>query len=85
VAVRNRFTRGDQLELIGPAMKHHPFICGNLLLQEPGNDGVAVEVVHPNQRITIAVPASAAPLDLIRRADADALSSHHPEVTGVKH
>lgn len=86
VAVRNRFFCNDPLELIGPAMKYHAFPSGNLLLQEPDGSVVPVDVVHPNQRVTIAVPAATAPLDLIRRAGTEAqLLSHHPEVNGVKH
>lgn len=74
VAVRNRFTSTDQLELIGPHMKCHPFRCGNLRLQEPDGNAATVDVVHPNQLVTLAVPSSAAPLDLIRRANSEAQS-----------
>lgn len=66
VLVRNRFRRGDQLELIGPGMKRALFTAGSLLSQQPDGSDVAVDVVHPNQRIVMQLPDTAAPGDLVR-------------------
>lgn len=72
VAVRNRFRAGDQLELIGPAMKQLTFTAGGLLLQLPDDDTLnATEVVHPNQRLIMPLPAGAAPDDLLRLHQTD--------------
>jgi U32 family peptidase len=72
VAVRNRFRTGDLLELIGPAMKQLTFTAGELQLQHPGDDTLsATEVVHPNQRLIMPLPAGAAPDDLLRLPQTD--------------
>jgi len=67
VTVRNRFRAGDQLELIGPAMKQLVVTATTLQVQHP-DDGtfVSTEVVHPNQRVSMPLPADAAPHDLLR-------------------
>jgi len=66
VLVKNRFTSGSQLELIGPQMKYLPFTAGSLLACQPDDTLQQAQVVHPNQRIIMPLPACAAPDDLIR-------------------
>ena len=67
VAVRNRFRAGDQLELIGPAMKRLVFRAARLQVQHPDDGTLALtEVVHPNQRVIMPLPADVAPHDLMR-------------------
>ena len=66
VLVRNRFKAGDQLELMGPAMKNAAITAGNIRLVDapPGSDPLTV--VHPNMRILMPVSAKAAAGDLLR-------------------
>ncbi|NJD37895.1 MAG: U32 family peptidase [Geobacter sp.] len=66
VAVRNRFQQGDQLALMGPAMKSAVFTAGALQQLLPTGELLPVVVVHPNMRILLPVPASAAVGDMIR-------------------
>ena len=67
VTVRNRFRAGDRLELVGPAMKQRVFTATTLQVQHPGDGPLASsEVVHPNQRVIMPLPADAAPHDLVR-------------------
>lgn len=67
VTVKNRFRCGDQLELIGPHLKALVFTAGNLLVEHSADDILSsAEVVHPNQRIVMPLPAGAAPDDLVR-------------------
>ncbi len=66
VVVRNRFQQGDQLSLLGPAMKHAVFTADSLQQLQPTGDRLPVDVVHPNMRILLAVPDTAAVGDMIR-------------------
>lgn len=66
VLVRNRFQTGDQLSLMGPAMKNADFPASDLQLCDQQGALLPVEVVHPNMRILMPVPAGTAPDDLIR-------------------
>lgn len=66
VVVRNRFQLGDQLALMGPAMKQTNFTATSLRQLLPGEESQAIEVVHPNMQILMPVPPSAAVGDLIR-------------------
>jgi len=67
VTVRNRFSAGDRLELVGPAMKQRVFTATMLQVRHPGDGTLASsEVVHPNQRVIMPLPADAAPHDLVR-------------------
>jgi U32 family peptidase len=66
VLVKNRFKQGDQLSLMGPAMKNVDFVAGPLLLAENQQQATRLDVVHPNMSIILPVPALAEPADLIR-------------------
>ena len=66
VMVRNRFQAGDQLTLMGPAMKNADFLASGLHQLDQQGETVAVEVVHPNMRILMPVPVGTTPDDLIR-------------------
>lgn len=66
VMVRNRFQSGDQLSLMGPAMKNADFTASDLQLYDQQGALLPAEVVHPNMRILMPVPAGTAPDDLIR-------------------
>lgn len=68
VTVKNRFKSGDQLELLGPAMKQLLFTASELQVQSPDEEGYpsSVEVVHPNQQVTMQLPSGATPHDLLR-------------------
>lgn len=66
VVVRNRFQQGDRLSLMGPAMKNAVFTADSLQQLQPTGDRLPVDVVHPNMRILLAVPETAAVGDMIR-------------------
>lgn len=66
VQVRNRFHSGDQLELIGPAMKQAVVIAENLRSVNRDGSIEDVDTVHPNMRILISLPEGAAKGDLLR-------------------
>jgi U32 family peptidase len=66
VAVRNRFQADDQLSLMGPAMKNADFLASDLQQLDQQGAATPVEIVHPNMRILMPVPAGTAPDDLIR-------------------
>ena len=66
VMVRNRFQAGDQLSLMGPAMKNADFLATDLQQLDQQDALLPVEVVHPNMRILMPVPVGTAPDDLIR-------------------
>lgn len=66
VLVKNRFACNDRLELIGPQMKQLDCIAADLLVLEPDGSLAPALVVHPNQRIRMPLPGSAAPDDLLR-------------------
>lgn len=66
VAVRNRFRSGDQLSLMGPAMKNLSFNAEALQLVDAKGLTSPVTTVHPNMLILMPVPPGAAADDLIR-------------------
>ncbi len=60
---RNRFFPGEALELIGPAMRQATFRA-----PAPSSvEGIPLEVVQPNARVLMDLPAGAQPGDLLRR------------------
>jgi putative protease len=63
IGVRNRLAVGETLELIGPRMKTARFLLETLA----DSDGTLLAAANPNQRVRMALPAGAAPLDLLRR------------------
>ncbi len=63
VAGRNRFLRGESLELIGPAMRQAKLTVGNISRE----DGEPVDRVQPNAIVHMELPAGAQPGDLLRR------------------
>jgi len=63
VDVRNRFFPGELLELIGPGMRQESFRVETLA----GADG-HLAVAQPNSRVSMELPLSARPGDLLRRA-----------------
>jgi putative protease len=63
IGVRNRIRPGDCLELMGPGMRTERLEVTDL--HDEG--GHPLEAANPNQRIRMAVPATAAPLDMLRR------------------
>jgi putative protease len=65
VAVRNRISAEDVLELVGPAMRSDSFAVGRMELQSP--EGGEVAVANPNQSVTLELPFKADPFDLLRR------------------
>lgn len=66
VLVRNRFQQGDQLSLMGPAMKQASFIAGSMRQLRTGDEPLPVEQVHPNMRILLPVPDGSDTGDMIR-------------------
>lgn len=66
VMVRNRFQAGDQLSLMGPAMKNADFVASDLRQLDQHGEATPVDIVHPNMRILMPVPVGTAPDDLIR-------------------
>lgn len=66
VLVRNRFQAGDQLSLMGPAMKNADFLASDLQQLDQQGQMTSVTIVHPNMRILMPVPVGTAPDDLIR-------------------
>ncbi|SJZ33032.1 putative protease [Trichlorobacter thiogenes] len=66
VMVRNRFQAGDQLSLMGPAMKNADFMAADLQQLDQHGEATPVDIVHPNMRILMPVPVGTAPDDLIR-------------------
>lgn len=69
LTVRNRFSTGECLELVGPSMKTIPFTAGRLHLRDPEGNLSEVTTVHPNQTVTLDLPAGAQPDDLLRRPE----------------
>jgi putative protease len=63
VAVRNRLQLGDALELIGQGTSFTRFI----LQAMEDEDGVPLQVAHPNQRVVLKELKGAGEYDLIRR------------------
>ena len=66
VMVRNRFQAGDQLSLMGPAMKNADFLATDLQQLDQHGEATPADIVHPNMRILMPVPVGTAPDDLIR-------------------
>ncbi len=71
VGVRNRLRVDEELECIGPQMRTDPFRVESmqLLPAAQGCGGASLQEAHPNQRITIRLPAAAARYDLLRRSN----------------
>ncbi len=61
VAVRNKISKGDLIELMGPGMRNDSFTAS--LTDEKGNP---LEVANPNQRVKMPLPDGAAANDLLR-------------------
>jgi len=61
VAVRNKISAGDIVELMGPDMRNDSFTAS--MKDEKGNP---LAVANPNQRINMALPEGAATNDLLR-------------------
>lgn len=63
VGVRNRLCAGDEVEIMGRAMRTE-----RIRLEEfTSTDGEPLTVAHPNQRIRLRVPVPAERFDLLRR------------------
>lgn len=71
LGVRNRLQLGDRLELIGQGAS---FACFTLTHMEDEN-GVPVQVAHPNQRVIVPGLPDACRFDLIRREKAAKVAS----------
>jgi len=63
IGVRNRLEVGDALEFIGRGMTMNR----HLLREMAGEKGEALQVAHPNQRVSVKIPFYAARFDLVRR------------------
>ena len=61
VAVRNKISKGDTVELMGPGMRNDSFAAA--LTDEKGNP---LEAANPNQRVKMPLPKGAATNDLLR-------------------
>jgi putative protease len=66
IAVRGRFGPGEELELIGPAMRREAFTVGALTTAT----GAPLPVAQPNARVCLVLPSGAQPGDLLRRLKA---------------
>jgi len=63
-SLRNKFARGDALELVGPGVPPTPFIAGEMTDAE----GLALEEArHPQMEFTLRLPRAAPPLSFLRR------------------
>ena len=71
IGVRNRMQLGDRLELIGQGSSFTSFT----LTRMEDENGVPVQVAHPNQRIVLAGLSGAGRFDLIRREKAAQVAS----------
>ncbi|MDW7758568.1 MAG: U32 family peptidase C-terminal domain-containing protein, partial [Desulfuromonadales bacterium] len=63
VECRNRFFPGEELELIGPAMRQAHFVAEKLAAEGGGE----LEVAQPNALVLLPGPAGARKGDLLRR------------------
>lgn len=63
VTGRNRFLRGETLELIGPTMRQQEFTVDTL----HNEDGEPIDKAQPNAVVYTDLPAGAQPGDLLRR------------------
>jgi putative protease len=63
VQVRNRFFAGETLELVAPGLVRSPFVCPEITTPE----GLPLAAAQPNALVTIDLPASGRPGDLLRR------------------
>lgn len=68
---RNRFLHGEELELIGPAMRQFRFEVADITSEE----GAPLIVVQPNARVRMSLPSGTRPGDLLRRRAAGRDSS----------
>jgi putative protease len=67
IEVRNRIRTGDELEFIGAGMRSERLVVANLTILTPEGGLVEAAVANPNQRITLHLPFTVEPFDLIRR------------------
>ena len=67
IGIRNRLTTGEELELIGPAMKTERFTLSEM--RDSDND--PVDAANPNQRVTVRFPFPVERFDLLRRESED--------------
>jgi putative protease len=65
IAVRNRISAGDRLEVIGPSMRSGSITVGSMTLQWPEAGETAV--ANPNQAVALSLPFKVEPFDLLRR------------------
>ncbi len=63
MGVRNRIMAGDRLEFIGPEMAENTLILETMTNEE----GLPLQVAHPNSRIRVALPFAVKVNDLVRR------------------
>ena len=61
VAVRNKISSGDTVELMGPGMRNDSFTASLT-----DGKGTPLEAANPNQRVKMPLPAGAAANDLLR-------------------
>lgn len=61
VAVRNKISSGDTVELMGPGMRNDSFIA-----TMTDEKGIPLETANPNQRVTMLLPKETAINDLLR-------------------
>ena len=73
VAVRNRFSTGETVSLIGPLMRNAAFTVGSLTVCRADGNQQEQETVHPNMKVLMTVPPGSAPGDLIRRESVTAV------------
>jgi putative protease len=67
VGVRNRVSRGDVLEFIGPAMRSDRVTVEQLSLLDAKGSVSEVDAANPNQRLLMSLPFAVEPFDLLRR------------------
>ncbi|NVN89803.1 MAG: U32 family peptidase [Desulfuromonadales bacterium] len=72
VGVRNRISRGDELECIGPDMRSAVLHMDELHLLDPQGGTQKVDAVNPNQRLEIRPPFAVDCFDLLRREKSSA-------------
>jgi U32 family peptidase len=71
VGVRNRLKLGDHLELIGQGSSFSSFTLTHM----EDENGVSLQVAHPNQRVVLSGLSGAGRFDLIRREKAAQVAS----------
>jgi putative protease len=61
VAVRNKISKGDTVELMGPGMRNDSFTAAMT-----DENGTPLATANPNQRVKMLLPEGAAVNDLLR-------------------